>query len=82
MDFDWKVFLEDNENNMGQKKNPFHGRQELNVIVRKIAAGFGRHGDQWVNLFTPLSPVMLCTFIFIPWKSLFVFYNHNCVQER
>ena len=28
---------------------PFLGRQEQNANVREIAAGYGRHGDQWVN---------------------------------
>ena len=28
---------------------PFQGRQEQNANVREIAAGYGRHDDQWVQ---------------------------------
>ena len=31
------------------EKNALLGRQEQNVNMRKIAAGYGRHGDQWVK---------------------------------
>ena len=46
------VFSEDNENNRGQK-NPFLGeagpKHETKAIMRKITAGFARHGALWVK---------------------------------
>ena len=38
---DWPVCSEDNKNSEGQKS-------PLNANMRKITAGFGQQGDQWV----------------------------------
>ena len=68
---------------IGDKKSPSRGgRNRMQMHVLKIAAGFGRHGDQWVNnISNNIDIIINISYLSCSWLAQITAVNHNAVTD-